>query len=127
MEKQCFVDTHVLVWLYNRDLDYFSAKAKQQLDQSKLWVSPICLLELDYLYEIKRIKKKGWPIYQDLQREVDLEIAEDPYLRIVEVASQISQTRDPFDRLLVAHAKLRGLPIVSKDRFLKVIYSACMW
>lgn len=127
METEVFLDTHLLLWLYAGEVERISEKAKLILEDATLLASPISLLEVDYLYEIEKIKIRGEPVFKELQEQLQLQIAEDPFLSIVQVASHLSWTRDPFDRLLIAHAKLRKAPLLTKDRLLKKHYPHCIW
>lgn len=51
-----YLDTHVVVWLYCGLTDKLSDLAKSLIDDHEVYVSAIVRLELQYLYEIKRIK-----------------------------------------------------------------------
>jgi len=52
-----YLDTHAVAALYRGDLSPFSAVALRVIDEEEdLRISPMVLLELEYLHEIKRIK-----------------------------------------------------------------------
>lgn len=127
MEAEVFLDTHVVVWLYAGELVLLSRKAKKVIEDSELLISPISLLEIDYLFETKKITVRGRPILDDLQEKLDLKVAEDPFIEVVSKASHVTWTRDPFDRLIVAHALLRSIPLITKDRSIKRHYHRCVW
>jgi PIN domain nuclease of toxin-antitoxin system len=56
-----YLDTHVLVWLFSGDMDNFSPKAIDLIENRELLVSPMVLLELEYLHEIGRLNYKYLP------------------------------------------------------------------
>ncbi len=111
-----FIDTHVAVWLYNGSTELFSAKARRALDTHGINISPICKLELEYLYEIGKITKGPKDILGVLTDSVDLAVDDIPIDELIEVAINEKWTRDPFDRFIVAHAKKRNAILISADR-----------
>jgi PIN domain nuclease of toxin-antitoxin system len=127
MEAEAFLDTHVLVWLYEGELNRFSEKAKQVLENAPLWISPMALLELDYLFEVNKITVKSSKIYHDLQNRLDLQLADDSFSAVVQEASRLDFTRDCFDRIITAHARLRRGYLVTKDQTLRKHYTHCIW
>ena len=48
------LDTHVVVWLYAGRTDLLSAAAVEAIEEHSMAISPIVLLELEYLHEIGR-------------------------------------------------------------------------
>jgi len=46
-----YLDTHVVVWLYSGELSLLSEKACQLIEENELLISPLVLLELQYLFE----------------------------------------------------------------------------
>ncbi len=81
----------------------------------RLFISPAMLFELQVLNEVGRFK---WPagfvesIAHDERWVLDEPPAGAWFLR----AAAITWTRDPFDRLLAAHAQLRGWRLATADR-----------
>ncbi len=55
METIAFLDPHVVVWLHSNHLSKFSEKAKNHLETHDLFISPMVMLELQYLFEIKKL------------------------------------------------------------------------
>lgn len=50
-----YLDTHVVLWLYLRKGEGLSSKARYLIEfEPEIFISPMVLLELDYLYEIER-------------------------------------------------------------------------
>ncbi len=53
-----YLDTHVVVWLYSGLTDKLSELAKSIINENEVYISATVRLELQYLYEIKRITDK---------------------------------------------------------------------
>jgi PIN domain nuclease of toxin-antitoxin system len=51
-----------------------------------------------------------------LRRDVGAEVADVSSTRLAEAAVDLSWTRDPFDRLIAAHAVVAGAPLLTADR-----------
>lgn len=66
------LDTHAVVWLYSGDLHLFSAKGCQLMEENDLVISPIVLLELQYLFEIQRITAEPTIVFDSLSESVGL-------------------------------------------------------
>jgi PIN domain nuclease of toxin-antitoxin system len=128
VETEVFLDTHVIVWLYAGELARLSPKTKKCLESPiKLLASPMALLEVDYLYEVKMIRVRHHEVVEELREKIGLEIADDSFASILREASSLSWTRDPFDRLIVAHAQLRSLPLMTKDRTIRRHFTQGFW
>ena len=52
-----YLDSHLVVWLYQKEFSLISRKAIDMLENNELSISPIIMLELEYLYEVGRIKE----------------------------------------------------------------------
>jgi len=76
-----------------------------------LRVSPVSILELRLLAEVGRIRLAIRDVLADDRWRVDEPPSADWFISAVEE----SWTRDPFDRLLVAHARLRGWRLATAD------------
>ncbi len=50
-----YLDTHVAIWLYDGLAEKLSPSAKKQIDGNDLLISPMVLLEFQYLYDRKRV------------------------------------------------------------------------
>ncbi|MBI2894648.1 MAG: PIN domain-containing protein [Deltaproteobacteria bacterium] len=121
------LDTHVVAWLYAGRHDLLGRKAVARIEQSDLLVSPMVLLELEYLRESGRTSRGAEAVIDDLASRIGLRVSETPFSRVVDRGLTLTWTRDPFDRLIVAHAAVDGLPLVTKDRTIRANYRACVW
>ena len=124
----CYLDTQIVIWLAEANLAKLSQRALSLIQAADLRVSPIALLELQYLYEIKRIVVTPQQILVKLNTEVGLTLCDHPFPIIAEVALGESWTRDPFDRLIVAHAKANGASLLlTKDEVIRANYAHAQW
>jgi PIN domain nuclease of toxin-antitoxin system len=124
----CYTDTQVAVWLAEANLAKFSPKGLSLVQTADLRISPMAVIELQYLYEIRRIVVSPQDILLKLNAEVGLTVCEYPFPIIAEVALGESWTRDPFDRLITAHAKANGVaPLLTKDLVIQANYSNARW
>ena len=122
-----FLDTHVIVWLYQADKNMFSERAQELLQEEMLAISPIVLLELEYLYESKKILHRGEQIVDELQKTIQLHIADDAWQKVCRFATTFDWTRDPFDRCIVAQAALHNEALLTKDANLLKKYEHAVW
>ncbi len=122
-----FLDTHILVWLYAGESRLFSEAAQRELRNDELVISPIVLLELEYLHEAKKVRAKGQVIFSSLQKTTGLRMAHHDNETIIRAALDLSWTRDPFDRIIVGHALSQKAALLTKDRTILRHYSRAVW
>jgi len=127
LETRTLLDTHAIIWFYQKDLEKFSSKVLTMVQKDDLLMSPITFLELDFLYEIGRIKQRSQHFFETLRKEMNVQVAPGDFLEVVQNAHHMSWTRDPFDRLLVAHADFLNARLLTKDRLLRKHYSKSLW
>lgn len=123
-----YLDTHVVLWLYGRKGFGLSNKTRQLIEEStNLLISPMVLLELDYLHEIGRTTLPSTPVYEYLKRKIDLHVCLKPFADIIRVASKMNWTRDPFDRIIVANAAVEDAKLITKDNSILAHYGLAVW
>jgi PIN domain nuclease of toxin-antitoxin system len=123
-----YLDTHVVVWLYADRGVRLSNTARRIIEEShSILISPMVLLELDFLHEIKRITCGSKPVFAYLNEHIHLKICKKPFHTIVIQAADQSWTRDPFDRLITAHAALDGNILITKDETIRSNYANSTW
>jgi PIN domain nuclease of toxin-antitoxin system len=123
-----YLDTHVAVWLAAGQLDRISRKAQRMLESATLILSPAVLLELEYLFEFKRTKVPARDLLRKLEHEIGLTLCDLPCSSVAFAALDEKWTRDPFDRLIVAHAKANGLAhLISADEEIAEHYQCTVW
>jgi PIN domain nuclease of toxin-antitoxin system len=92
-----------------------------------LAVSPIIELELTYLYEIGRVSEPASAPLSALRRTLGLQVVDTSLAELVQAAVPISWTRDPFDRLIAAHAIVANAPLVTADETILENLSLATW
>lgn len=97
------LDTHALVWI---DRGHPRTRRLVRREQ-RLYISPANLLELQILLEAGRIRLHGGSV-PDVASKPGWLLDDPPAAAWFDRALGVGWTRDPFDRLLVAHAALRG-------------------
>ncbi len=122
-----YVDTHVIVWLYSGQLARLSTNARTAIDESDLLVSPAVLLELEHLKGIGRIQPHAGRIVDTLSRQLSLKVWDLPFAQVVEGALGEKWVRDPFDRLIVGHAKANTASLITKDEAIRANYRHAIW
>lgn len=104
------LDTHAVIWL---DQGHPRARVLAKGGRS-LYISPATLLELQFLEEAGRLrlpKGDAQAIATDDRWTVD----EPPAMSWFATALDLTWTRDPFDRLIAAHARYRGWKLATAD------------
>jgi PIN domain nuclease of toxin-antitoxin system len=104
------LDTNALIWI-----DAGNPRARALLGRrDRLYVSPASLLELQFLHEAGKLRLRKGTVHWVM--DDDRWLVDEPppsawFLRAVDV----SWTRDPFDRLVVAHAQVRRWRLATSD------------
>lgn len=121
-----FLDTHVVLWLYAEPSRIPAATARM-IDGQELYISPMARLEMSLLYEIGRITADPAGIVGSLGRDIGLSVDNAGWSRVAEIGAHLSWTRDPFDRLITAHALAHGADLCTRDRTIRNHYSNAVW
>ncbi len=107
------LDTHAVIWLAQ---GHRRARVLEPLP--RLYLSPITLLEVQFLAEIGRLRMSPGRSAASLADDERWRVDEPPALKWIAAACPLDWTRDPFDRLLVAHARVRGWRLATADEAL---------
>jgi PIN domain nuclease of toxin-antitoxin system len=108
------LDTNAVIWLHRGD----RRAATLAKRATRLYASPATILELQFLIEAGRLRLRAGASVTQLIHD-DRWVIDDPASAAwFEKASEIGFTRDPFDRLIVAHARLRHWRLATGDRVL---------
>ena len=123
-----YLDTHVAVFLHDGLTEVLSAKAKRLVDANDLLISPMVFLEFDYLYRRKKIGVSARALYATIHAAFGIAICSLPFPAIAHEALDIDWTMDPFDRLIVAHAKAnRESVLITRDHQIRKNYHNALW
>ena len=115
MGTPAYLDTHVVVWLNDGEIEKFSQKARSVINTSRLLISEFVRMELQYLHETGRLTEQPDTIIEYLKTEIGCELCSHDLHSIVTEALTHQWTRDPFDRLITANASLENTALVTKD------------
>lgn len=127
MEAVIALDTHVVAWLHAGDLGRFPSAVRTRLDHEELGISPIVLLELEYLYETGRLTVGADSLFADLEQDIGLRLLPEPFSGIIRESLKQTWTRDPFDRLITGHARAGKYDLATKNRSIRRHYKAAFW
>jgi len=130
MAALIYLDTHVVAWLYAQGAEAVPPGVAERLEASDdIRISPMVRLELQYLYEIDRVAQPPSPVIDALGATLGLTLcrAAFPAFVLEAEAETYTWTRDPFGRLIVAHAALFDAPLVTKDESIHAHYPRAMW
>jgi PIN domain nuclease of toxin-antitoxin system len=108
------LDTNAVIWIqqnHPRARDLLRASSRK-------YVSPASLLEVQFLVEAGRIRLRRGASVSDVAADPRWVVDSPPSAPWFAAALDTSFTRDPFDRLIVAHASLRGWRLATGDRAL---------
>jgi PIN domain nuclease of toxin-antitoxin system len=122
-----YLDTHIVAWLYAGLLEKFNQSVKNILNENEILISPIVQLELQYLFEIERLKAPANIIIADLSDRLGISICTKSFDTIVSQAIRLNWTRDPFDQIIVANAALNENILISKDQNILKHYTHARW
>ena len=123
-----YLDTNVAVWLSNGKLRQISKEATRVIQTARLLISPMAVLELEYLYDLGRTRYRSRETLRKLEREIDLQICSLTFAEIADTAIDEGWTTDPFDRVIVANARANGFaPLLSADQKFATHYPKTIW
>ena len=110
------IDTHIAVFLHSNMLFMISRPARKALESQDIVLPEMARLELQYLFEIKRITCTPSQIVADLYGEIGLTCSTTAIAGLIQTAISIPWTRDAFDRLIAADAIFCNCPLITRDR-----------
>ncbi|MGH7281833.1 MAG: type II toxin-antitoxin system VapC family toxin [Polyangiaceae bacterium] len=102
------LDTNALLWLIGAQ-----KRTRRLVGRNDLCVSPASLLEIEMLIETARIELIG--TIAGIREDDRWAIDDPPAAEWFAEAEGLAWTRDPFDRLLAAHARLRRWKLATSD------------
>ena len=104
------LDTNALIWLWRGHRRVRTLGAA-----GRLFASPASILELQMLAESGRVVLSRDVTPAAALADERWVIDDVPSTRWLSAAAHVSWTRDPFDRLIVAHARVRGWKLATAD------------
>jgi PIN domain nuclease of toxin-antitoxin system len=109
------LDTNAVLWM----LTGHRRAAALADTAARLFLSPVSLLELKFLVECGRLEELGEDALDRVAADPRWRLDNPTCERLFRAALPLDWTRDPFDRLLVAHAKCRRWRLATGDRALR--------
>lgn len=86
-------------------------------------ISPIILVELEFLREIGRLRESAEEIVGGLAGDFGLRVCGLEFENISRQAAKEGWTRDPFDRMIVAQARVADAPLITLDGVIRSHYA----
>ena len=80
-----------------------------------------------YLHEIRRITLGSASVFDYLHQQLDLQVCQKSFTDVVQSASQLSWTRDPFDRVITAQSAIDRNRLITKDKIIRDHYEHAVW
>jgi PIN domain nuclease of toxin-antitoxin system len=123
-----YLDTHIAVFLHDGLVEKFTKSAKREIETNDLLLSPIVLLELEYLFQRKRIGIQPREIYHAIHVDFGVRMCGLPFAKVVDAALDVGWTTDPFDRMIVAQARAnQDSLLITKDELIRSKYLRSVW
>lgn len=113
-QMSLLLDTHFLIWLVlgSKRLAEFP-----WLERHRPWgVSPVSFLEIQLLAEIGRLSVRNPEFTNAVMEDPRFTVDDISLSTVIRSGLRLDWTRDPFDRLLVAHSLARRIPLCTVDR-----------
>ncbi|MHB1157340.1 MAG: type II toxin-antitoxin system VapC family toxin [Phycisphaerales bacterium] len=109
------LDTHVLLWLLN-DTNRLSSQAQQAIDEpdGPLWFSAASIWEMSIKCSLGLLRTPDNLL--DVLEENEIDVLPVTAAHALAVASLPLLHRDPYDRMLIAQARIERLTLVTRDQ-----------
>jgi PIN domain nuclease of toxin-antitoxin system len=117
----------VVGWLYEGADRRIPVAVRNLIESGEPLVSPIVELELTYLYEVGRVTEPAAAPLSTLQKTIGLQISDVSAAKLVQAATGLTWTRDPFDRMIAAQAIVADVPLITADRTILANLPLATW
>lgn len=123
-----YLDTHVAVFLHDGLIEEFSNESKRQIEANDLLISPMVLLEFSYLFRRRKIGVDAKSLFTALNTSFGIALCPYPFASVAHEALDVGWTQDPFDRLIVAQARVNHqAKLITRDRLIRQHYANAVW
>jgi len=85
------------------------------IDSQEVALCPMAALEIEYLHEIGRIASSSRAILGFVGEKIGLKEENRRLPEALLAARDVKWTRDPFDRIIVLHAQVLRVSLMTKD------------
>jgi PIN domain nuclease of toxin-antitoxin system len=128
LSSVAYLDTHVVIWLCENRLARLSAPALDAINNLDLLISPAVLIELNFLQQIGLISRNPLDLAKQLRTQLSVQVCNHSFADLAETALFETWTRDPFDLMIVSHAKANKYsPLVTQDEKIHRHYPRAVW
>ncbi|MDE3197746.1 MAG: PIN domain-containing protein [Acidobacteriota bacterium] len=123
-----YLDTQVVVWLCQENLGKLTPAAADAINGHDLLISPAVLIELTFLYRTGHLVRGPQDLARQLRMQIGVEVCQRPFADLAETALFETWTRDPFDLMIVSHAKASNhAPLITPDEKIRAHYPRAVW
>ena len=123
-----YLDTQLVVWLCEDRLGKITRNALDAINDHELLISPAVLIELNFLFQLGYLVRAPRDLANQLRMQIGLEVCGRPFAGLAETALFETWTRDPFDLMIVAHAKANNYAsLVTSDEKIRMHYPKAIW
>lgn len=109
------LDTNAVLWALAGN----SRAAPLLAQERSLRLSPVSLLEIRFLVEVGKLRLAPGRSVAEIANDSRWKLDSPSSARLFAAALELDWTRDPFDRLIVAHARYRRWRLATGDRVLQ--------
>ncbi|HEY5007653.1 MAG TPA: PIN domain-containing protein [Caulobacteraceae bacterium] len=121
------LDTHVVIWTASKLTTRLSPAVRRLFERDTLQISPVVAMELETLFEARKLGSEPEHLLSILEREHALTRSEARFDTVIGAARTFAWTRDPFDRLIVANAMADGVRLVTADETILTNFKDAVW
>lgn len=121
------LDTHVVVWLFSNKRGRIPRSVQRRIEEQPVAVSPTVELELAFLFDVGKMRSRPRDVLDDLGASLELAISDAPFTAVARAAADLTWTRDPFDRLIVAQAVVDRASLVTADETMLANLPTAVW
>ena len=123
-----YLDSHVAVWLHDGLLRKLTKAAEREIERNEIRISPMAYLEFEYLFQRGRIRVDAATLYSNLSGTFGIAICPFPFPATAIAAAEYNWTNDPFDRIIVGHARAnRESILITADESIREHYHRAVW
>lgn len=125
-ESALHIDTHIFAALHDGEPVGIDLRARRLIGSMQVRVSPLVLFELELIKHKTKISIVS-DAFETLRELIGLEVAHSPLVRLAQEAVRLGWTREPMDRLIVAHAIADGARLITKDERIRANFPGAVW
>lgn len=112
------LDTNALVFLQDSGYLRFRDEIIEKLSHAYLFLSPISWLELEHIFQKKRIAIHPDTLIKHLTSNSSLQESTSTFSSCIHYSRNLSWTKDPFDRMIVGDTIALGAQLVTADKLI---------